>query len=460
MNIYEYVKILEGVNDPSIFKAVFLAGGPGSGKSFVVGKTALTSFGFKVVNSDTAFESALKKAGMEMTPDNIFSPKGQEIRKKAQTLTKNKMGMYLKGKLGLVIDGTGKDYKKIFTQRQSLRKLGYETAMIFVNTDLETAMNRNRKRARTLPDDMVAKAWNDVQKNIGKFQSIFKDKMYVVDNSDGADWKSETMRGYKEIQKFSKKPPSDPKAKKWIKLMKTGGGKSDLGKLSPYQKMALVRQESLAEVRQDSDIKDKDGTQPAKYYSGLSKSTKDKRDAHFKKKSSSPAPGDADAETKPSVHTKKFKQMYGESKDSGLAAKAKKSGMPVSVLRQVYNRGMAAWKTGHRPGTTPQQWAMARVNSFTTKSSGTWGGADKDLAAKVKGKKESVSEDAPGNAVAQGGVDMAPDMGWRKGHRKLKKNQDKMLKVKETPVTDRRYTKNEGSPVLLKKFRSMYNNEG
>jgi dephospho-CoA kinase len=460
MNLYEYVKILEGVNDPSIFKAVFLAGGPGSGKSFVVGQTALTSFGFKVVNSDDAFEAALKKAGLEATPDNIFSPKGQEIRKKAKTLTKNKMAMYLKGKLGLVIDGTGKDYKKIFTQHQSLRKLGYETAMIFVNTDLETAMNRNKKRARTLPDDMVKKSWNDVQKNIGKFQGTFKNRMYVIDNSDDADYKAETMRGYKEIQKFSKKPPSDPKAKKWIKLMKTGGGKSDLVKLSPYQKMALARQESLAEVRQDSDIKDKDGTQPAKYYSGLSKSTKDKRDAHFKKKSSSPAPGDAAAETKPSKHTNKFKQMYGESKDSGLAAKAKKSGMPVSVLRQVYNRGMAAWKTGHRPGTTPQQWAMARVNSFTTKSSGTWGGADKDLAAKVKGKKESVSEDAPGNAVAQGGVDMAPDMGWRKGHKKLKKNQDKMLKVKETPVTDKRYSKNEGSPVLLKRFRSMYNNEG
>ena len=67
----------------------------------------------------------------------------------------------------------------------------------------------------------------------------------------------------------------------------------------------------------------------------------------------------------------------------GLAAKAEKSGMPIGILRKVYNRGMAAWKTGHRPGTTPQQWAFARVNSFTTKSKGTWGGADKDLAAKV-----------------------------------------------------------------------------
>ena len=76
MNNSEFVHIDEGVNDPAIFKAVFLAGGPGSGKSFIVGKTGLTPLGFKVINSDDAFEAALKKAGLEMSPDNIFSPKG------------------------------------------------------------------------------------------------------------------------------------------------------------------------------------------------------------------------------------------------------------------------------------------------------------------------------------------------------------------------------------------------
>ena len=71
----------------------------------------------------------------------------------------------------------------------------------------------------------------------------------------------------------------------------------------------------------------------------------------------------------------------------GLQNKAKKTGMPYSILKKVYDRGMAAWKGGHRPGATQQQWAFARVNSFVTKSSGTWGGADKDLAAKVRGSK-------------------------------------------------------------------------
>jgi hypothetical protein len=185
-------------------------------------------------------------------------------------------------------------------------------------------------------------------------------------------------------------------------------------------------------------VNDKDGTQPAKYYAGdMAKSTKDKRDAHFKKKKSGPAPGDS-AKTKPSTHTKKFKQMFGEvlpagadqgdyiddfvksdapqfkgkskekrkemaiaaylskneeveldEKIEGLVNKAEKSGMPYSILKKVYDRGMAAFKTGHRPGATAQQWAFARVNSFTTKSAGTWGKADADLAKQVEQIEEA-----------------------------------------------------------------------
>ena len=93
-------------------------------------------------------------------------------------------------------------------------------------------------------------------------------------------------------------------------------------------------------------------------------------------------------------NTKKFQQMFGElySEDFGikegnvkaaLQKKADKSGMPYAILKKVFDRGVAAWRTGHRPGTTPTQWGLARVNSFATKSPGTWGKADKDLAAKV-----------------------------------------------------------------------------
>ena len=153
---------------------------------------------------------------------------------------------------------------------------------------------------------------------------------------------------------------------------------------------------------QDKDVKKVKGTQPKKYYKTLDKGLKKKRADFFSKQKYKksdddddykPAPGDAGAKTKKSIHTKKFKQMYGEVKDlnekiKGLENKAKKTGMPYSILKQVYNRGMAAWKGGHRPGTTQQQWAFARVNSFVTKSSGTWGGADKDLAKKVRAAKK------------------------------------------------------------------------
>ena len=207
----------EGVNDPSIFKAVFLAGGPGSGKSFIVGKTALTALGFKVINSDDAFERALAKVGLKPTPEDIYSPKGQEVRGQAKALTSKKMQLALDGRLGLVIDGTGKDYEKIEKQAKKLRDLGYEVAMIFVNTDLDTAKDRNRARARSLPDAEVEAMWNAVQKNIGKFQNFFRQKMFIIDNSDGANFEGAVLSTYRKLSAWAKTKPEAPSAKAWIK---------------------------------------------------------------------------------------------------------------------------------------------------------------------------------------------------------------------------------------------------
>ena len=139
-----------------------------------------------------------------------------------------------------------------------------------------------------------------------------------------------------------------------------------------------------------------------KYYKGLDANTKEKREKHFdkykdkpdsKKKSYKPAPGDKDAETKKSKHTKEYDDMYGEKIDEGTGGtaiknKAEETGISYSILKQVYDRGMAAWKSGHRPGTTPHQWALARINSFATGGK-TRQTADKDLWDKHKSKKES-----------------------------------------------------------------------
>jgi len=149
--------------------------------------------------------------------------------------------------------------------------------------------------------------------------------------------------------------------------------------------------------RQDSDIKHKKGTQPARYFSGLAPSTKDKRDAHFKKTAKLEpddpeayelAPGDARAETSPSKHTKKYQQMFDEAKIEGLVKKAEETGVDYNILKQVYDRGMAAWRTGRRPGTTPHQWAFARVNSFLTGGK-TQQSTDKDLFDQLSSSQQS-----------------------------------------------------------------------
>ncbi len=212
--------IAEGPRDPAIFKAVFLAGGPGSGKSFVVGKTSLLSLGFRLINSDDAFEKGLQKAGLSMDPDDIFSAQGQAVRATAKAMTGKIMTRAIEGRMGLVIDGTGKDYAKIKKQVDLLREIGYAVHMIFVNTDLETAIDRNDSRPRSLPRVTVAKMWKDVQKNIGKFQALFRNRITIVDNSEGSDIEQQSLEAYKDIKTWAARPPENAIAVKWIKGQK------------------------------------------------------------------------------------------------------------------------------------------------------------------------------------------------------------------------------------------------
>lgn len=212
----DFIPLEEGVYDPGIFKAVFLAGGPGSGKSFIVGQTSLVALGLKLVNSDQAFERALQLAGMEATTDNIFSSKGQSLRDRAKFVTNKRQQGFIDGRLGLVIDGTGRDVKKILTQKTELEKLGYQTAMIFVNTDLDTAIDRDKARSRTLGKDQISPMWRAVQNNIGQFQQHFRHNMFIVDNSTDADYKSQTMNVYKKMMSWTRSAPTSNKAKKWI----------------------------------------------------------------------------------------------------------------------------------------------------------------------------------------------------------------------------------------------------
>ena len=209
----------EGVHDPGIFKVVFTAGRPGSGKSFIAGRAGLgkfSAFGLKTVNSDNIFEKLLKDAKMEPVPKQIFSPKGQEIRGHAKELTQKRQKGWLAGRLGLVVDGTGKDYVKIKKMSDSLRNLGYTSYMLFVNTSLDVAQQRNMMRARKLDPNEVEEMWKAVQQNMGKFQQYFGRQNFVlVDNNyPSQDVLAEL---YVQVEKLIKEPITHRAALAWMK---------------------------------------------------------------------------------------------------------------------------------------------------------------------------------------------------------------------------------------------------
>ncbi len=211
-------ELSEGVYDPGILKAFFTAGGPGSGKSYVTGKAGLGKFsplGIKIINSDAQYEKLLADAKMEMTPANIFSKRGQKIRKRAKELTQAMRSGYVDGRLGLLIDGTGKDYDKIQMTSNSLRKIGYDTFMIFVNTSLDVAQKRNLMRSRKLEPAQVTKMWNAVQQNIGKFQIHFGRKnIIILDNNDENESLIEGL--FVRIKKLVNEPLINTIGKEWI----------------------------------------------------------------------------------------------------------------------------------------------------------------------------------------------------------------------------------------------------
>ena len=210
-----FQQLQEGVYDPNIFNAIFPAGGPGSGKSYVV-KRSSGGLGLKILNSDDIYEKDLEKAGLDIgKPEDIFSDEGQEIRAKSKRLTKMRRDSWVDGRLGIIIDGTGKDLSKIGRQKKLLDQLGYETMMIFVNTSLETAQIRNKERARTLPEKSVEQMWNNVQKNIGAFQSLFGSKNFIiVDNNDAGE--DIFNKVFKRIRGLVVKKPTKRQAKQWI----------------------------------------------------------------------------------------------------------------------------------------------------------------------------------------------------------------------------------------------------
>jgi hypothetical protein len=241
------VELVEGYKDPGIFKAVFLAGGPGSGKTYIAkglfgipDRVNVSQTGMKMVNSDKELKYLLNKFGfgtnLDALPDEVFhnlTGDGKDtsgLRKFAKDLTAERRRLYQNGRLGMIIDGTGDDYQKIAGEKAELEKIGYQTYMIFVNTTLEVALERNELRDRVLPASIVSASHKEVNRNIGAFQGLFGSSNFMIVDNNQQKTEDQAKKRFKMLVKqglgsFVKKPIINKRALSWIRKQKILQGK-------------------------------------------------------------------------------------------------------------------------------------------------------------------------------------------------------------------------------------------
>lgn len=178
---------LGSINDKNLFKAVFLIGGGGSGKSFI-NNSIFGGLPILDINSDTGVEKYFKRNNIslifESDQTTALAKKQGEAREKIKTGTIGKYYNAINGMLPIVLDGTGSKYDKIKKNKELLESIGYDTYLIFVNTSLEVSLKRNSERTRKVPVDIVTADWNSVQRNVKRYESLFgRSRFYPIDNS-------------------------------------------------------------------------------------------------------------------------------------------------------------------------------------------------------------------------------------------------------------------------------------
>ena len=209
----------EGVYDPGIFKVFILAGGPGSGKTFVT-KSVFAGTGLKVINSDTYFERELKKASLSLQMPDSEEEDRKPLRAKAKLTALSSLQVYMRGRLGMIIDSTGRDYDMVARHVQYFKAMGYDTYMIFVNTNLDVALERNRRRERTVPEYITTKNWKETQGNMGRYQRLFGMNNFIVVDNNKSDFELTTLtmnKVGKIVNKYLKAGITNHIAKQWVK---------------------------------------------------------------------------------------------------------------------------------------------------------------------------------------------------------------------------------------------------
>lgn len=221
--------LVEGVHDSGIFKAIFLAGGPGSGKDFVMGKT-LAGNGLTEINSDNAFEFLMDKKRLNKKMPESEKAQRDEIRGTAKSVTELRQRLALNGRNGLIINGTADDIEKTKRIKKELEDLGYETQMVFVDTADEVSRQRNIDRGqrggREVPDKIRKEKWDSAQAARPELQKLFgQANFFHYDNSedlrnappDVVHKKTQELNGiFKNVRKFTAAPPKSDIAKSWI----------------------------------------------------------------------------------------------------------------------------------------------------------------------------------------------------------------------------------------------------
>jgi dephospho-CoA kinase len=220
--------LTEGVHDKAIFKAVFLAGGPGSGKDYVLDNT-LAGHGLTEINSDKALEFLMDKEGLDKTMPASENEKKDIVRGRAKNITELRQKLALLGRNGLIINGTGDDVEKITKIKKKLEEIGYDSSMIVVNTADEISKQRNIERGqrggRTVPEHIRKEKWDNVQAGRAEFAKMFGQNYMEFDNSEDLRTappevvkakKEEMLQLFTNVKNFVAAKPTSDSAKEWI----------------------------------------------------------------------------------------------------------------------------------------------------------------------------------------------------------------------------------------------------
>ena len=191
-------EIIEGRFDPYQNRAIFFAGVPGAGKTFIARRLASIFYGLKQVNPDAAFKYLLKNKNLSLKmPPEEETPREIERQRSKQIVGKQQQ-MYQQENLGMLIDTTGRSLARVVDTKEELEAQGYETAMIYVDADIETSVKRNRARERSIPEKVLMQNFGAVKANVPKFQELFGDRFFELDNS--LEKQSELPEALKQLE--------------------------------------------------------------------------------------------------------------------------------------------------------------------------------------------------------------------------------------------------------------------